>query len=154
MPKIEDDKLHKLIRRSRLLTKLNGNPRYKKYFNNLSEAGAVSTVTSFLILHEITAVLPLFVLWGLLYSLDIHEQYELPVYFKDLLNKCGDSIDRLVGEYCDDWDKDRLILSGAISYAIVKLLYPVRIIFSFWAAPYMGKWIVKPFKTLKATLFR
>ena len=148
-----NDKLHRIIKRSSFLTKLNSNPKYKHYFDKLSEAGAVSTVTSFLILHEITAIIPLFALWGILYNLDISDQYEMPVYFKDLFNKCGESISKLVGEYDNGWDRDRLVVSGAISYAIVKFLYPVRVLFSLWAAPYMWMLVVAPFKKLRA-LFR
>lgn len=149
-----DDKLHKLIRKSKFLTRLNSNPRYAGYLNKLSEAGAVSTATSFLILHEITAIIPLFGLWWLLYSLDVHWQYELPVYFKDLLNRCGESIEKLIGNYDENWNRERLVLSGAISYAIVKLLYPVRVLLSLWGAPYLGRFIVRPFSKLKSILKR
>ncbi|QEU60809.1 hypothetical protein KDRO_D05040 [Kluyveromyces lactis] len=149
-----DDKLHRLIKKSKFLTKLNANPRYKHYFDKLSEAGAVSTMTSFLILHEITAIVPLFALWGLLYNLDPSDQYELPVYFKDLLNKCGESIGKLIGNYDNGWDRDRLVVSGALAYAIVKVLYPARILFSLWAAPYVGTFVIIPFTKLRALIRR
>ncbi|CDO93798.1 unnamed protein product [Kluyveromyces dobzhanskii CBS 2104] len=149
-----DDRLHKIIKRSKLLSKLNTNPRYKRYFDKLSEAGTVSTVTSFLVLHEITAIVPLFALWAVLYNLDPSEQYEMPVYFKDLLNKCGESIARLIGDHDNGWDRDRLVMSGALSYAIVKLLYPLRVLFSLWAAPYVGTFVIAPFIKLKALLRR
>lgn len=133
---------------------MNGNPRYKHYFDKLSEAGAVSTMTSFLILHEITAIVPLFALWGLLYNLDLSDQYEMPVYFKDLLNKCGESIGKLIGDYDNGWDRDRLVVSGALAYAIVKVLYPARILFSLWAAPYVGTFVIMPFTKLRALIRR
>ncbi|CAH00685.1 Mrx11p [Kluyveromyces lactis] len=149
-----DDRLHRLIKKSKFLTRLNGNPRYKHYFDKLSEAGAVSTMTSFLILHEITAIVPLFALWGLLYNLDLSDQYEMPVYFKDLLNKCGESIGKLIGDYDNGWDRDRLVVSGALAYAIVKVLYPARILFSLWAAPYVGTFVIMPFTKLRALIRR
>lgn len=149
------DRLHRIISKSRILTRLNKQPRFALYFDKLSEAGITSTVTSFLILHELTAIAPLFAFWYVLYQLDLPEQYELPVYFKDLLNQCGDAIEKLVGdEYSSGFDHNRLILAGAISYAIVKLLYPLRVLVSLWGAPYVGRWLLGPFRKIKSKLKR
>ena len=54
--KRKEDKLHKIISKSRLLTRLNRNPKFSHYFDRLSEAGTVPTLTSFFILHEVTAI--------------------------------------------------------------------------------------------------
>ncbi|GAV55030.1 hypothetical protein ZYGR_0AS03530 [Zygosaccharomyces rouxii] len=147
----QQDRLHKIIAKSRILSKLNRNPRFASYFDRLSDAGVTSTVTSFLILHEFTAIVPLFGLWYIFYQLDLPEQYELPLYFRDLLNRCGDAMERLVGDnYSKDLDHNRLILAGAISYSIVKLLYPVRVFLSLWGAPYIGRWILSPFRRIRS----
>ncbi|SCU95345.1 LANO_0E10088g1_1 [Lachancea nothofagi CBS 11611] len=148
------DKLHKFIAKSRLLTKLSKKPRFRAYFDKLSQTNPVSTITSFLILHEITAIVPLFTLWWALYTLNLDDQYDLPVYFKDLLDRCGDSIEKLVGDHCQGFDRNRLVLSGAVSYAIVKVLYPARVLVSLWAAPFFFKWLLNPFQRLARTFKR
>ncbi|CAR28623.1 hypothetical protein ZYGR_0S02570 [Zygosaccharomyces rouxii] len=147
----QQDRLHKIIAKSKILSKLNQNPRFASYFARLSDAGVTSTVTSFLILHEFTAIVPLFGLWYIFYQLDLPEQYELPLYFTDLLNRCGDAMEKLVGDkYASDLDHNRLILAGAISYSIVKLLYPIRVFASLWGAPYVGRWILSPFRRIRS----
>lgn len=149
------DRLHKIINNSRILSKLNKHPKFHKYFESVSEAGTITTFTSFLFLHELTAILPLFGMWWVIYNLDIHDNIELPNYIADLLERCTKAIDKLVGDkYGQDLDRQRLILSGAISYTIVKLLYPLRIILSLWWAPYCGKLVVAPFMKLKKYLIR
>lgn len=146
------DKLHKIIAKSKLLSRLNKNPKFSTYFNRLSDAGVTSSVTSFLILHEVTAIVPLFGLWWVLYQLDLHDQYELPLYFTNLLNQCGEAMEKLVGdEYSEGLDRNRLILAGAISYALVKMFYPVRVLLSLWGAPYLGRWLLKPISKLRNT---
>lgn len=145
------NRLQKIISKSRTLSKLNQNPKFAHYFSRLSEAGVTSTVTSFLILHEITAIVPLFGLWWVFYQLDLPDQYELPLYFTNLLDQCGDAMEKLVGDdYSKGFDKNRLILSGAISYAIIKVLYPLRVLVSLWAAPYLGKLLLLPLRKIKS----
>lgn len=145
------DRLHKIIARSKILSKLNKNPKFAGYFDRLSEAGVTSSITSFFVLHEITAIIPLFGLWWVLYQLDLPDQYELPLYFTDLLNRCGEAMERLVGEeYSEGLDRNRLILAGAISYALVKMLYPVRVLVSLWGAPYFGRWLLAPIRKLRS----
>lgn len=140
------DKLQRIISKSKTLSKLSKNPRFARYFDRLHEAGVTSTVTSFLILHELSAIAPLFTLWWVFYQIDLPDQYELPLYFTNLLNQCGDAMEKLVGEnYSEGFDRNRLILSGAISYAIVKFLYPLRVLVSLWGAPYLGQWLLLPF---------
>lgn len=149
------DKLHKIISNSRILSKLNKHPRFQKYFDSISEAGTITTLTSFIFLHELTAILPLFGLWWVTYNLNIHDNLELPSYIAESLDKCTKAIDKLVGDkYGQNLDRQRLILSGAISYAIVKLFYPLRIVLSLWWAPYCGRLVVAPLLKLKRYLFR
>lgn len=149
---VQNERLLRILSKSRTLTKLSRSKRFSHYFDKLSQAGAISTVTSFLVLHELTAIVPLFGMWWVLYNLDLTDQYDLPVYFTDLLNKCGDVIERLVGDSYDGFERNRLVLSGAIAYAAVKLLYPLRVIVSLWGAPYFGNWVMLPFKKLKLKL--
>lgn len=147
------DKLHKIIAKSTILSRLNKNPKFSAYFDRLSDAGVASSVTSFLVLHEFTAIVPLFGLWWVLYQLDLPEQYELPLYFTDLLNQCGEAMEKLVGDdYSEGLDRNRLVLAGAISYAVVKMLYPVRVLVSLWGAPYLGRWLLLPIAKLRKSV--
>ncbi|CAI4036832.1 hypothetical protein SMKI_16G1300 [Saccharomyces mikatae IFO 1815] len=148
--KRKEDKLHKIISKSRLLTRLNRNPKFSHYFDRLSEAGTVPTLTSFFILHEVTAILPLFLLWWLIYNLDISDDFKLPSFFNGLMDSCHTAMEKFVGKrYQECLNKNKLILSGTIAYVTVKLLYPVRICISIWGAPYFGKWLLLPFQKLK-----
>ncbi|CCD25126.1 Mrx11p NDAI_0E03090 [Naumovozyma dairenensis CBS 421] len=151
-----NDKLHKMIKKSKVLTRLNDNPKFSHYFNRLSETGTIPTVTSFLLLHELTAIAPLLLLWWIFYNLDFEGEstsFELPDYIHDLLERCNKAIDKLVGDkYDGKFDRKKLVLTGAISYTIVKLLYPARILLSLWGAPYFGRWMMIPFQRLKMYL--
>ncbi|CAI4053486.1 Mrx11p SKDI_16G2280 [Saccharomyces kudriavzevii IFO 1802] len=148
--KRKEDRLHKIISKSRLLTRLNKNPKFSQYFDRLSEAGTVPTLTSFFILHEVTAILPLFLLWWLLYNLDISDDLKLPSLLNGLMENCHAAMEKFVGKrYQECINKNKLILSGTIAYVTVKLLYPVRICISIWGAPYFGKWLLLPFQRLR-----
>lgn len=133
------DKLSKLIDESKVLSKLAHNPRFNNYFNKFKGEGAASIISSFLILHEITAVIPLCTIWWFIYTTDITES-EVPEYLSRILNKI------VTNEYLND--KKGLITSGAISYGIVKLMYPLRIFLSLWGAPYFSRWVIRPLKQL------
>ncbi|QHS76689.1 Mrx11p SPAR_P02240 [Saccharomyces paradoxus] len=148
--KRREDRLRRIFSKSRLLTRLNKNPKFSHYFNRLSEAGTVPTLTSFFILHELTAILPLFLLWWLLYNLDLSDDFKLPSFLNGLMESCHAAMEKFVGKrYQECLNKNKLILSGTIAYVTVKLLYPVRIFISIWGAPYFGKWLLLPFQKLK-----
>lgn len=67
---VQNERLLRILSKSRTLTKLSRSKRFSHYFDKLSQAGAISTVTSFLVLHELTAIVPLFGMWWVLYNLD------------------------------------------------------------------------------------
>ncbi|AJV98371.1 AAR_G0055340.mRNA.1.CDS.1 [Saccharomyces cerevisiae] len=148
--KRREDRLRKIFSKSRLLTRLNKNPKFSHYFDRLSEAGTVPTLTSFFILHEVTAILPLFLLWWLLYNLDLSDDFKLPNFLNGLMDSCHTAMEKFVGKrYQECLNKNKLILSGTVAYVTVKLLYPVRIFISIWGAPYFAKWLLLPFQKLK-----
>ena len=148
----QKDILHRLISKSKFLTKLNNHPRFAKYFDRISETGAVSTITSFLILHELSAIIPLFGIWWVMYQLDLPDQTEFPEFLSKIMVQCGNAMERFVGDKYPNFDRHKLILSGTLSYMIVKLLYPLRIIVSLWGAPYFGKWLFLPFQNMKGLI--
>ncbi|VVT56341.1 uncharacterized protein SAPINGB_P004985 [Magnusiomyces paraingens] len=109
----------------------------------------VSHVTSFIIVHELTAVIPLFGLWGLFYYYDYTPVAGIPEW---LLQKGTHFIDVLAER--NGWTSLKteaganIVLQGAISYAIVKAILPFRAAFSLLAMPWFAKWVVIPFTRL------
>ena len=142
-------RIKQLIKKSKLLSKLQANPRYSHYFEKITSSGTISMITSFFVLHELTAIIPLFSVWYALYNLDVLDNLDLS---GELLTKCSGAIERLVGDKFQEYDQHKLIVSGAMSYAAVKVLGPARIIVSLWGAPYFSRWLVMPFKKLQRLL--
>lgn len=109
----------------------------------------VSHVTSFIIIHELTAVLPLFGLWGIFYYMDFTPTAGIPEW---LLSKGTHFIDVLAER--NGWTNLKteaganLVLQGAAAYAIVKVLLPFRAAFSLMAMPWFARWCVIPFTRL------
>ena len=149
-PSKEAQKLKNIIDKSKLLTRLRKNPRFSRYFDKLLEASPIPTIASFFILHELTAIIPLFSVWYLLYNWNILGDINLS---GDFITQCSDAIERLVGTRASEFaDKHRLIISGALSYALVKILAPARILVSLWGAPYVARWMVIPFRNFRNML--
>ncbi|AET38259.1 Mrx11p Ecym_2539 [Eremothecium cymbalariae DBVPG len=143
-------KAHVYIKKSYILRKLYDNPRCRKYFDRLLKNGPISTVTAFLVLHEVTAVAPLLMIWYILYNLECTDLSMLPDYVNQKLTAVGSPvIEKLVKEHGQGCDKQKLITSGAIAYCIVKILYPARILLSLWAAPYFARILSLPYRRLK-----
>jgi Hypothetical protein FLILHELTA len=100
--------------------------------------------TSFLILHEITAIVPLFGLWGLFHQLDFVPQ-GMPEWLLENGNKF---VERVANRY--NWDVgttqqgSRLMLEGAASYAVVKALLPLRAALSLYLTPWFARIILQP----------
>lgn len=129
--------------------------------------GAPAThVTSFLILHEITAVVPLF---GLVAA--FHYGEWLPDFtsysgfeegtsrFSRWLKKKGwveDSVDanEVTGGTATDKKGVRLVLEFATAYAATKALLPLRIIASVWATPWFARVVLGPIGRGASKLFR
>lgn len=143
----QNEQIKQLIKKSKMLSRLQANPRYSHYFEKITSSGTISMITSFFILHELTAIIPLFSVWYILYNVNMLDNLDLS---GELLTKCSGAIERLVGDKFQDYDKHKLIVSGAMSYAAVKMLGPARIIVSLWGAPYFSRWLVMPFRKLKA----
>ena len=141
----QNEQIIKIIKKSKMLSKLQADPRFAHYFKKITTSGTIPMVTSFFVLHELTAIIPLFTVWYILYNLNIMENLE---FSSELMTKCSNAIERLVGDKCQELDKHRLILSGAMSYALVKMIGPLRIIVSLWGAPYFCRWLIMPFKKI------
>lgn len=132
-------------------------PRFLRTYAERVTKAPFSHITSFLILHELSAIVPLFGVWGLFYYFDY---YPLGL-FPDWVIQKGSGFIRRMAER-NDWQfvlnattGSKLVLQGAAAYAIVKASLPVRLVFSVWAMPWFARWFVIPInKRLAAGLHR
>ncbi|KAL6945117.1 hypothetical protein ACO0QE_002562 [Hanseniaspora vineae] len=156
--------LEKYIAKSKYLTKLSTKPAFEPFFNNLKKSQPVPTITSFLILHEFTAIVPLFVLWYAIFEYldDTTSEDELteteknskflqklPEGMQQNYEKWTTSIKKIVGKYYEGNKEQEVVFSGVLAYGIVKLLYPARVLVSLYFAPAMGKSMTSLFKIFK-----
>lgn len=125
--------------------------RYAERINN----APVSHIASFFIVHEITAVVPLFGLWGLLYYLEY-----VPVGIPEVIIEEGSRFIQKMAER-NDWQMvahaekgSRIIVQGATAYFIVKAILPLRLIFSLWAMPWFARRCVVPVNSRIVRLFK
>ncbi|KAM9900878.1 hypothetical protein OXX69_005741 [Metschnikowia pulcherrima] len=124
-------------------------PRFLRPYTTQFITAPVSHVTAFVILHEITAIVPLIGIW---YTL--HQYHDtLMVSALDLPSWALEKGTRIIDKAMQDYDfgsysiseKIRFIKEGAYAYVIVKSLFPVRLAFSILGMPWFAKWFVLPF---------
>lgn len=113
-----------------------------KYAANFANT-PVSHVTSFLILHELSAIAPLFGFWYLFHSLDF-----VPPHLPQWLTENGVDFIKLMAER-NGWDFStqdgtKWLVEGAASYALVKVLMPVRAALSLVLMPWFANTFVIP----------
>lgn len=116
----------------------------------------VSHVTAFLVLHEITAVVPLLGLAAF-----FHYSKWLPPYIsegkwvKEGTEKFGRYL-RKKGWIQEEnrsgrwWGRGeggvRIVVELATAWAVTKALLPLRLLLSVWATPWFARWTVLPFR--------
>ncbi|PVI04300.1 hypothetical protein DM02DRAFT_586229 [Periconia macrospinosa] len=140
-------------------------PKFLHKYTNALASAPVSHITSFLILHELTAIIPLF---GL--AATFHYTHWLPSWFAE-----GDFVLQGVerfGRYFrkKGWIRSedakeaglevemrkrdkawniseggvRVVVEFATAYAVTKVLLPLRIVASVWATPWFARKAVVP----------
>lgn len=153
----------------RIVTRL---PRFlRRYVEPLRNA-PLTHVSAFLLLHELTAIVPLFGLAGLFHYYDY-----LPPYITD-----GDLVAQGVkrfGNYfrrkgwIEELNEDasgeqsqgavrwsggegsvRIVTEFATAYAITKVLLPLRLVLSMWATPWFARVLVTPFTNFFSKVFK
>lgn len=151
-------------------------PRFLRAYTTPLLGAPVTHVTSFLILHEITAVLPLFGLvaafhygaWMPDFTSGTDEKHafdEGTARFGRWLRKKGwveeSDVSTVAGHEVASSDARgkeragvRLVLEFATAYAITKALLPVRLAASVWATPWFARTIVTPTTNVASRLFR
>lgn len=119
-------------------------PRFIRPMAARFKNAPVSYVTSFLLVHEITAVIPLFGLWWYFNRNDF-----VPPGLPDWLIVKGMSvIDKLLESqgwsFLNMENSSRVVMQGAAAYALVKATLPVRIPISLLLTPPFARWIFIP----------
>ncbi|KAJ5795225.1 hypothetical protein N7457_001824 [Penicillium paradoxum] len=149
-------------------------PRFLRTYTTPLFGAPVTHITSFLILHEITAILPLFGLVGAFHygawmpdlaseTGETNAFDEGAARFGRWLKKKGwvDEADvNTVAEHETTGEKRteragvRLVLEFATAYAITKALLPARLAASVWATPWFARTVFTPTANLAKRLFR
>lgn len=130
-------------------------PKFMRRYAERINSAPVSHIASFLIVHELTAVVPLFGLWGTFYYLDY-----VPVGIPEVIIDEGSKFIRRMAER-NDWQMvahaekgSRIILQGAAAYFMVKAILPLRLMFSLWAMPWFARRFVVPINSRIARFYK
>ncbi|KAI8149918.1 hypothetical protein BJV82DRAFT_662019 [Fennellomyces sp. T-0311] len=123
---------------------------WKKYAQQFRNKPA-SYLTSFAILHEITAIIPLPIVY---YSLD-YSDIRIPVPEQAVAegNRIMSKVRTRYGYEPLDPDS-RVMVNLATSYAVVKAMLPLRIAASVALTPLMAERFIGPIGSLVTRLFR
>lgn len=144
-------------------------PRFLHRYTTPLLTAPVSHITAFLLLHELTAVVPLL---GL--AATFHYTNWLPPFFsegawvREGVERFGKYFRRkgwlksLDDEGAGKRDKTwsfgeggvRIVVEFATAYAITKALLPLRLILSVWATPWFARISVIPFTNVVRRIFR
>ncbi|KAG5368901.1 hypothetical protein CKK34_2550 [Yarrowia sp. E02] len=129
-------------------------PRFIRPMASRFKNAPVSYVTSFLLVHEITAVVPLIGLWWYFNKYDF-----IPPGLPDWLIVKGMAVFDKMLEY-QGWsfinmeNSARTVMQGAAAYALVKATLPIRIPISLLLTPPFARWIFIPTTRGVARLFK
>lgn len=156
--------------RSRLNRLLDQTPKFLRPYTNGLRNAPVSHIVSFLILHELTAIIPLI---GL--SVAFHYSEWTPEWMRERggeyeekfrrwfgrkgwfgvepvegtgpeVEGSGESVGEVNGK--GNGGGVRIVMEVATAYAVTKVLLPVRIVGSVWATPWFARVVVGRFKRL------
>ncbi|TKA38269.1 hypothetical protein B0A54_09209 [Friedmanniomyces endolithicus] len=135
-------------------------PRFLHRFTVPLRNAPVSHITAFLVLHELTAIVPLFGLAAL-----FHYSNWLPPFISEgrwvtegterfgryfrrkgwISEAEGDEVIGGGGQWWGTGEGGvRIVVEFATAYAITKALLPLRLVLSAWATPWFARWTVLP----------
>ena len=138
-------------------------PRFLKRIVTPLRSAPVSHITAFVILHEITAIVPLF---GL--AAAFHYSQWLPPFISEgkWVHQGTEKFGKWAkkrGWITEDersgrwWGRGegsvRIIVELATAYAVTKALLPLRLVISVWATPWFARWTTLPFLNLLRRAF-
>lgn len=121
-------------------------PRFlRPYTSNFINA-PLSHVTAFLILHELTAIVPLVGFWYLFHKYHWMIPMDLPTWAIERGSKIIDSsLERFDFSTYSVGDKFAIVTEGAYAFVVVKFLLPLRILLSVTLMPSFARWFIIPF---------
>jgi hypothetical protein len=139
-------------------------PRFLRRFVQPLRQAPVSHISAFLILHEITAIAPLF---GL--AAAFHYTNWLPPFISEG-KWVSEGVERF-GKYMrkKGWIGDentrgiwfgrgesatRWVVEIATAYAVTKALLPLRLLVSVWGTPWFARWAILPITGRASKIFR
>ncbi|KAK5119839.1 hypothetical protein LTR85_007165 [Meristemomyces frigidus] len=143
-------------------------PRFLRRFVAPLRNAPLSHITAFLILHELTAIVPLFGLAAF-----FHYSNWLPPYISEgkWVNQGTEKFGRYLrrkGWISSEDDEEarsgrwwgrgeggvRVVVELATAYAITKALLPLRLVVSVWGTPWFATWTVLPVTAAVKRMFR
>ena len=159
VPDVKNMRLYGILMRYRFIQKMYANPKNKTFFKDLFSASTSVTVISFLLLHEITAIIPFALLWNyftnhwseikegftkveklLNDSSKDTEKGKVTFFIEEKLHKMEDRIKKIMSKsnstkYMDVEQIKIKTMSGVAAFCVVKVLAPVRLYISLLATP-------------------
>lgn len=120
-------------------------PKFLRSYASKFIDAPISHLISFIILHEITAIIPLISLWYFFHNHPNYVPLEIPNWALEQGAKVIDYVITKVSNWeINSKDKMQLIIEGAYAFSIVKFLIPIRVIISLYLMPWFAKWFVVP----------
>ncbi|KAL6452338.1 hypothetical protein SBY92_001596 [Candida maltosa Xu316] len=124
-------------------------PKFLRSYASKFINAPISHLISFVILHEITAIVPLVSLWYFFHQHPNYVPLEIPTWAIDQ----GAKVIDYVLSKMTDWEinskqKMSMIIEGAYAFSIIKFLLPVRIVVSLYLMPWFAKWFVVPISNI------
>ena len=139
-------------------------PKFLRRLTTPLRNAPVSHVSAFLILHELTAIVPLF---GL--AAAFHYGNWLPPYISEgkwvsegterfgkwMRRRGWIDAENTKGRWWGRGEKGvRIVVELATAYAVTKALLPLRLILSVWGTPWFARWTVLPVTERLWRIFR
>lgn len=120
-------------------------PKFLRSYASKFINAPISHLISFIILHEITAIIPLVSLWYFFHNHPNYVPMEIPNWALEQGAKVIDyAITKVTNWEINSKDKMQLIIEGAYAFSIVKFLIPARVMISLYLMPWFAKWFVVP----------
>jgi hypothetical protein len=149
MKKILNSKTSKLcltFKSETRFAKMSWKAAFKKRFPN----SPISYSISFLLLHEVTAIVPFPLVFSALYALDISPPGDVDLILSNynLTNskdkeKAENFANRIATKFFTP-DNTKIFMQLVTTYAIVKLMFPVRIALSAYLTPSVANRFIEP----------
>lgn len=138
-------------------------PRFLAHLITPLRNAPISHITAFLLLHELTAIIPLFGLAATFHytnylppyiSEGVYVQQGTEIFGRWLRKRGWIDEEKRSGRW---WGRGeggvRIVVELATAYAVTKMLLPLRLVLSVWATPWFARWTVLPFTRFVGRVF-